>query len=328
MAESSLSIGYPDLIGEVGRFLGYDYKAYASYDSNQQSILNSVVQSGIRNVYYPKAVVPDLVGYEWSWLRPSSTITIEAPYDTGTIVIVNGVVTLTTGTFPSWTAGATLSVDGTDYVVDTRDGDSQVTLTDLTVDVDAGTSYTLTHSYIYDLPDDFGRLISDIFYPEVEYRKPIRIVSTSIINELRSANLLKTGYPECAAVRYKSSTGASGQRQEIIFYPTPNDGWEMTYEYEAYSGVLSTTYPYPLGGMQLAELYIESCLAVAELRVHDEIGIHNQTFQQLLIDAIKRDMKRGPKVYGDMDVSEEVPIEFRRGYTGTVHKIYYKGNLL
>ena len=258
MSESGLSVGYPELIGETGKFLGYGYKAYADYEAGRKAELNRFVQSGVRRVYYPPAVDPSVTGYEWSWLRPTTTI-----------------------------------------------------------DIESGTSD-------YDLPDDFGRLIGALYYAAEEYKGPISIVSVGRILSSRSYVSL-TGIPHSAAIRFKSSDGASGQRQEILFFPEPDDDWTLSYEYEAFSGALSTDYPYPLGGMKLAELYIESCLAVAESRVKDEIGIHTQTYQALLVDAVARDRKQGAVHYGQMGHRDSEMQEFKRGITGGVYPITYHG---
>jgi hypothetical protein len=323
MAESGLSIGYPELIGEVGKFLRVGYKAYDDYSAAQKVLLNNIVQSGVRRVYYPPATIAGSAAYEWSWLRPTSTLDTEGAYSTGTVTIVDGVVTLADGTFPAWAEGATLLVDNESYTVDSRDGDDQITLEDLTVDADAGTTYSLVHSYIYDLPDDFGRIFDSLHYAANLHRASIDIISVSQLLGKRSEWDL-TGYPEHAAIRYKASDRTDGQRQEVLFYPTPDVDLTLYYEYEAYSGVLSTTYPYPLGGMQLAELYLESCLAVAESRVNQEMGIHNQQFQMLLIDAIQRDMKRGAKNFGKMGQPDTERMAFKRGYDSS-YFITYKG---
>ena len=262
MPESGLSIGFAELAGEVGRFLGYGYKAYASYSADRQTIINRYVQSGVRQVYYPPAVIiggQNIVGYEWSWLRPTTTL-------------------------------ATISGTGD-----------------------------------YDLPDDFGRLVGVFNYPADEHRISIVVVSVSKLLQLRAYSNLKTA-PTHAAIRYKASDGTTGQRQEVLFYPEPDDDWTLSYEYEAYNGVISSTYPYPLGGMQLAELYIESCLSVCENRANDEVGVHTQKFQMLLMDQISRNMKHGAKHYGCMGHKETT--EFPRivhGYTAGSYPITYLG---
>jgi hypothetical protein len=260
MAESSLSVGYPELIGETGNFLGYGYKAYASYAAGQQSELNRLVQSGVRRVYYPTALDAErFAGYEWSWLRPTKTLEIAA-----------------------------------------SDGD-------------------------YDLPDDFGRLIGEINYPAAAYLPPIAIIAVNRLLAMRASSDL-SGDPMYAATRYKASDGTNGQRQEILFYPEPDTARTLSYEYEAYSGALSASNPYPLGGMQLAELYIESCLSVAESRIEDSPGTHTEQFKALLVDAITRDQKRGPRRFGQMGQPQDCEdSSFRRGITGTTYPITYKG---
>lgn len=69
---------------------------------------------------------------------------INDSYSTGTVEIVNGVVTLTGGTFPAAAGdGYTLVVNGSNYSVASRDSGTQLTLDDLTLDVTAGAAYNL-----------------------------------------------------------------------------------------------------------------------------------------------------------------------------------------
>jgi len=260
MAESSLSVGFPDLQKEVGFLIGYG-RTPEKWGATKEAEIDGVVQSGVRRVYYPPAVNADTLGYEWSWLRPTETLDITSD-----------------------------------------EGD-------------------------YDLPDDFGRLVGAIHYPADEHRDSIVIVSVGKLLAMR-ANSDRSGAPSFAAIRYKASTGAAGQRQEILFYPEPDADWTLSYEYEAYSGALSDDFPYPLGGMQLAELYIESCLAVAEQRINDESGKHTQQYQALLLDAIARDRKRGARLYGQMGHIESGEPEFRRGWTGSVYPLTYDGETI
>jgi hypothetical protein len=177
----------------------------------------------------------------------------------------------------------------------------------------------------YDLPDDFARFIGPLHYPEQESRRDIVVIPTPDILEYRSGASM-TGAPRYVAERWKASDMSTGQRKEALFWPTPDSSWPLAYQYEAYQGALSDTYPYPLGGMKMAELYIESCLAVVEVRANDEPGPHSAEFVRLLIDAVARDKKNGPQVYGQMGYREERPGYFRRGLTGGTYSIEYKGN--
>lgn len=326
MAESSLSLGFPDLLSEVGFYLGYG-RTVANFTASQLSEVTAIVQSGVRRVYYPPAVNANIVGYEWSWLRPNEFIDIFAAYATGTIGIVSGVVTLTNGVWPSWASTGALMSGGQSYGnVASRDSNTQITLADLTVNVSAGATYSLG-KFAYDLPDNFGRLVGGFHYEPVTYRRPISIISAGRIEDYL-ARINTTGTPHEAAVRYKSSDGTTGQRQEVLFFPIPSADWRLQYEYEAYSGALSDTFPYPLGGMQLAELYTESCLAIAETRINDEIGQHQQQFQALIVDCISRDRKRGAQMYGHFGNHDNDYESDHRGWYLPPFPITYNGQTL
>ena len=255
MSESSLSIGFAELQVEVGGFLGYGRTP--NWSTAREALIDSIVQSGVRRVYYPPSTGEGVSGYEWSWLQPTTTLPI---------------------------------VSGTSD---------------------------------YDLPDDFGRLVGPFHFPAEEYRRPAIEISVSKILQLRTYSF-QTGGPYYVATRFKLSDGSAGQKQEALFFPEPNEAWTMIYEYEAYNSALSDSFPYPLGGMKLSELYIESCLAVAESRTEDELSIHTQTFQALLIDAVVRDRKHGAKYFGQMGGGDSEVSEFRRGYTGQIYPIEYK----
>ena len=180
--------------------------------------------------------------------------------------------------------------------------------------------------YDYDLPDNFGRIIGPFHYDAEEYRSPIIVIAPGVLLDKRT-QYGATGYAEYVAIRYKTEDRTTGSRQEAIFYPTPDVDKTVHYSYEAYSGPLSDTYPYPLGGMELAELFIESCLAVTELYMKDEVGIHNQQFKEMLVEAVMRDRNRGAKHFGQMGHSELEPgSPFRRGHHGSEYSISYKGS--
>jgi len=262
MSESSLSIGYPELCIEVGYAIGYGRTA-ASWSTAQLSLIDSIVQSGVRRVYFPPSVGEIFAGYEWSWLRPTTTIAIES-----------------------------------------------------------GTAD-------YDFPDDFGRLSSPLYYPSEEYRRPVQLVSLGKILSRRSFSDL-TGAPTECATRYKACDGTVGSRQELLLFPEPDDDWTMKYEYEAFTGALTDAAPYALGGMKMAEVYIESCLAVAETRmdIDDKIGIHTTLFKALLVDAIQRDKKTGAVHFGQMSGGDSEVSEFHRGYGSGTYPITYDGETI
>lgn len=332
MAESSLSIGFVELKEAVGFFLGIGrggtlFADWAARTPDPTSVVEDIVQSGVRRVYYPPSD-----GYEWSWLRPSATMYLGASGTDGT---VSG-TSFDSATFTDWVAqGITTDDEVTISGSDASDGTyeiSSVTVGAITLAESPGDDTGLTFRVgrspaNYDMPDDFNRLVGNLHYAADENRAGITIVPLSIILEKR-ARFDQSGYADFAAFRFKSSDGTSGSRQEILFYPEPDAYKVLSYEYEAYTGKLTTGAPYPLGGMHLAELYIESCLAVAESRQNDEAAVHTEQYKALLEDAIARDKKKGGRNYGQMGGGEMELREWRRGYTGTTYPIEYKGVLI
>ncbi len=255
MAESTLSITYSDLLAEVGRFLGYQGTA-DTWTVQELSEIDSYVQSGVRQFYYPPAIEGLDPGHEWSFLHPVTTIETEAGEQT------------------------------------------------------------------QDLPDDLGRVQGDFYFEPEHHYDSIVVVSEGRVMAM-SQKETPNAKPRIAAIRFKASDGTDGQRQEVVWWPTPDAAYELQYRYEAYSGKLSGTRKYPLGGMKFAELLIESCLAVAEQRANDESGLHFEKFSRMLIAAVEQDKKNGARYFGQM--GEPVLLARDRKQLGPQYDITYKG---
>jgi len=149
------------------------------------------------------------------------------------------------------------------------------------------------------LPDDLGRIVSDLHYAASVHAVPVAICSEGRYQDLLQQDA-STGRPRFATVRHKVSDGTTGQRQEVAFWPTPDAVYTLSYRYEAFAGKLTATKQYPLGGMRHAELILESCLAIAEQRANDEKGLHGERFMALLAAGIAQDRRGGARIYGQM----------------------------
>jgi hypothetical protein len=96
---------------------------------------------------------------QWAWYQSHGAVTLQAPYDTGTITLTNGSanVTLATGTWPSWAASGKILYDGKWMRIASRTSDSVIVLqTAWAEDTIAGASYVLYRDE-YTLPTDCGR---------------------------------------------------------------------------------------------------------------------------------------------------------------------------
>lgn len=157
----------------------------------------------------------------------------------------------------------------------------------------------------YDLPDDFGSMTGQMQYPQdtTLVRGVIQVSEGKMMELMQYSE--DTGEPRYYATRFKSATGAAGQRHELLLWPIPDAVYTLTYRYDAYAGkLIQNTYPYPLGGMKYAECITESCLAIAEKRGNDEDGFHGQEFRRLLAAAVALDRRNGAQRFGQMGGNE------------------------
>jgi hypothetical protein len=161
------------------------------------------------------------------------------------------------------------------------------------------------------LPDDHARILDPMHHDPSVYAPPVRVVSRPQLRRLRSGSD-ETGTPLFVAMREMASVGTTGQRKELMWWPTPDAVYTLTYQYEAYQGILTDAAPYPLGGMKHSELVTESCLAVAEQRANDERGIHWETFIMQLAAAIAQDRKGGAMYFGPMAGPDTSPLPAAR----------------
>lgn len=175
-----------------------------------------------------------------------------------------------------------------------------------------------------DLPDALSRITGNLHFAAALNCTPVTLVSEGQMMALK-ARTTTNAKPKCAAIRSKVSDGAGGQRLEIVYWPTPDAIYTLTYRYEAYSGKLTTLKPYPLGGMKHSELIIESCLAVAEQRGNDERGAHTERFAEMLAAGIEIDKKMGARFFGMMGENCETSDSLSRRNFGTTYPVTYKG---
>jgi hypothetical protein len=183
------------------------------------------------------------------------------------------------------------------------------------------TIVTVADTGTQDLPDDLARVLGDFYFDDQQHRNSVIQVSEGRIQACTQRST-DTGAPMYCTVRHKEQVAGTGQRMEVVWYPTPDAVYTLHYEYEAYSGKLSDSNPYPLGGMRHSELVLESCLAAAEQRGNDEIGNHTSIFRSMLSSSVAFDRRQGAKSYGRMGQPQENSMEFRRS-NGMVS---YKGN--
>lgn len=236
MAESTLALAYNEVAAEVGSYLGFgrgpNYSDPA-WSTRQQNMIDSCVKSGLRQFYCP----PPLDGvntYEWSFLKPTATMTL-----------ASGVNTIA-------------------------------------------------------LPDDFGGFegVITVSSPTL-VNWPIHVFNEGQIREAYSLNPSITGRPiQAAIVPLRGTTGTTGQRFQLFFFPVPDTNYTVQFQYYLLADFINGTISYAYGGMAHAETILESCLAIAEQRIDGSNTVHSAQFMQRLAASIGKDRQYKAQTLG------------------------------
>ena len=295
---NTLDATFTTLKVDIADFLGWKRNtegAGTAWSTDTGNRLNSIIKAGMRSVYYPANLNKDGAIYEWSFMFPTATLTTSEPYDTGTVTVVDGVVSLPEfgidpPAWPSWAASGELTVSGGTYLVDTRDSDSQITLVDTSVDADAGTSYIIARPF-YDLPSDFDGLHGEITYApgQAQWYRTVDLTSYQAIRRRRQ-HYTNTDKPAFMALRPKAFVTATGQRWQAVLDPTPDGIYNLEYPYKVQVSIDGSSDVYFMGGPLLSELITVACLAIAEQRFKENGSlIQTQLFEQRLLAAMEAD---------------------------------------
>jgi len=310
MAESTLTLQWSDLMNFIAARLGWgreaDPSSPAVWSAEQVAELQDVIDEAERRRLHPPAVGPYPAGHPWSFLHPTAEFTVWATASgtlDGAPVKDNGTstVTVTEDTFYDTMVGFDLAfgTTGNTYPIASYTSAKVVVVTgDASGEAD-GQTVTVTPNGNYQLPDDFGDLADDIvFEADGHSRRCGTVPYTEILQDRIDADITAT--PAKAAIRSKSSDGTAGQRQELMLWPTPNADLTLLLPYNVLVNALSSSAPYPLGGMRQSSLIRASCLAVLD-ELHFVLRHGWQAgFERELIAAISKDYDTLPDTLGCM----------------------------
>ena len=158
-----------------------------------------------------------------------------------------------------------------------------------------GTVSALVNDYTYTLGDDVGAVEGDVIHAGNSGYIELRRVTEADIMRMR-ASTTATGIPRVYATRWMAETGTTGQRLEMILYPTPNGSYTMTYRYKMLPQALnSSTKIYALGSMAHVETILASCKAAAEETMDDTSSLWARRYAERLAAsiALDREQQRG-----------------------------------
>ena len=274
---------YSSLLERVGHFL---FGIRTGYSSDQTTDIEECIKDGLRDVYS---------AHDWSFFKPLEDITTTAPYTTGTLTIVSGVVTLAGGgTFPSWAAQGLLKVSDSYYSVASRDSNTQITLDDTTVAVSSGATYELGRPEV-PLADTFEAVANDsdlTYYPDQNEIPPkIRQRHDQFIRKCQQDDP-SYDRPSFYSVRTVEFDPTVGSRKRLAFYPTPDAAYVLRVPMILRPTMIDVTNQYPVGGETLSQVITEACIAAAERNYDEQDNRHTKRFQELLPQAIAADLEK------------------------------------
>jgi len=335
--ESTLSLAYVDLMEAVAAYLGYATPA-SPYDGTGSSPstdpeCDGYVQAGYRQFLYPPPVDKGESRYPWRFLKPTTTLyawaTVDVEEDDGLTAEndtpESGQSTLTaqTATFYPSMVGSSITIDSTDYEILTYTS-STVIVVDGNPSAAEATAFTITSAGNYRLPGDCGSIQGPLtlYDPDGTCYRPITFTSEQRIRQNRMQDYDLTGFPSWAAVRPLSTAGTTGQRFELMVWPTPDQTYQLEYRYIILPPKLDATNKYPLGGLAHGETIKASCLSVAERERNDpKLRDWQKRFLELLAQSIAVDRAaNAAEHYGFMRGSEQLEYRSpaaRHGYAGT-----------
>lgn len=153
------------------------------------------------------------------------------------------------------------------------------------------------------LPDDFGGLEGHFrCQGTAQTTVPwiIELYSDAAILDQYARTPSATGPPQMVGLTpLKGTTSLASSRYQLLVYPQADAEYTLQSQYYIIGEALTERNPYVYGAALHRELYIESCLAIAEQRIDDQIdGPHTLKFKERLAAAIGSDRRNKAQTTG------------------------------
>lgn len=307
---------------EIGRYFGFG-RTYSTMLASQQADVDAVIDRGLRQFFAPP-ILQDGSAHVWSFMRPTMSIVVHAPYSDGALTDVTYTPTATasfTGTnLPIWIVNGSLlykhPINGEEIQIHIyrRTGNTSMEIEDAVasdtfITIPAGIPYTITDG-IHNLPTSFGGIDGDATLEAASGMMPIRQVSEERIREMFLNTAIQTGTPAYFCVRpwrnptvdHTGNRAHTGQytRYEMVFFPRPDKVYNISFrylfvfpglaDYVADLGAVDSTVP---GMAYHHETMLASCLAVAEQFADSPNGEHREYFAKRIAASVALDRRMG-----------------------------------
>lgn len=262
---------------------------YDQLDATTQADIDRVWRAGRRKY---------LAAHDWQHLQSRYVFVTTLPYTTGTVTVVDGVVTLSGGTFPADTDRYVFIPEtGGVYEVASRDGDTQITLQDTSLDVDAGSTFSL-YQIKFPLPSGYAGTVTPftIENSQSDELTELPLLPEFTVRSIGGRNAPVYGRPE-AWTTFQTVDSETGVFTPFLqVYPIPDQVYTVTARVRIEPGdslAEAGTICHPM----FSELLQEAILAAGEqLYLAGTQRTHTDNFATWLPRFIERDNRlRGVK---------------------------------
>ncbi len=278
---ASLAITNDEIYARLGMQMGIN-RDNGEWSPTNQSDAERIIRAGRRKLF---------AAYDWSFLEVRHDIAIPAPYNTGTITVVNGVVTGSGTTFTADMAGQYLFVGGSLYQINTWTNATTITLLDTTIDVDAGSSYSINYTR-FAMPDNFSAVVGPFTIENSSIScslQELPVIPEHQVRGMLSNRTVYTAQPKAFSIFHTVDEETGIASHFVNIYPFPDVAYLATARVRILPGDALAEAGDVVTG-EYAELMMEAILAACEQLYNDGSSmLHTELFAKMLPDFIRKD---------------------------------------
>lgn len=303
---ASLSITLGEVKAQLGMILGVP-RAPAQWGTTLAADIDRIIRSGRRRFF---SANPG----GWNFLRQHITILTAAPQTTGTVTVVNGVVTLAGSTFPTTAAtNYLIAIEGIEGLckIATYTNSTNVTLEDTSVNADALSTYVL-YKFRFDMPSNFGGFRGPVTVARDTIMEQAAILPEYEIRAIQSHTTVQTGRPRLFTVSNRVADEDVGiPTWYFEGYPLADAVYEIEGDIILSAGdALDVDADDEICHPAFAEAMAEAIYAAGETAMQILDGVHTRRYNEMVAEALERDRR----MKGVRRLLPRTNDRYRRGY--------------
>lgn len=254
-----------------------------------------LIRTGLRKFNHP---IDPRTGEPWQWrfFEKRFNLSASPAFDSGTIGVTGGVVTLTGSTWPAYAASSFIRVGGFTLFVTEVTNTTHLVVSNTAVVIDPLSEYAL-YRYKFAMPDDFGELLGGVTYFHPDHNRPLRGVQEHEIPLRYTVDFQQNFEAVMFAIQSPQDIEESDNPYYLLFWPGMEEESMITGIYRAEPLDRLDDVDIREDGDIIqcnsvhAETMLAAIMAACEEYYNDEAGLHTALFEKLLINSINHDRR-------------------------------------